>query len=363
MAKSKAEEKAIADSKKKDSIAKIKEDQKIALELLRKRNDSVAKVREQEKIIAESKRKESILKAEAEQEMALELLRKRNDSVIQIREQEKVLEETKRKDSILRAEEEQEKALEKLRKRNEAFAKSNDKKNKEHQEKVVSQSKEAQNKNLIQRRQYDSILKVREQERKQLIDLRRQNDSIASIIDQERRTLEKLRNDNALAQENISSNADFKAEENKRLEMLERIKFRDSCHYQINEYDKFYNITTIRTETYTLSNNLTVELYRQGRKTNVFFNYNGDLGCASYLPNQRSSVKVTLENNQTITFYHSWDIECGTFLFKAILTTAQMNILNNSPIQSISLKGTEDSKEINFIDYKEFFIDKIKCLE
>ena len=141
------------------------------------------------------------------------------------------------------------------------------------------------------------------------------------------------------------------------------MKFRDSCHYQINEYDRFYNITTIRTEAYPLSKNLTVELYKQGRKTNVFFNYTGDLGCASYLPRERSSVKVSLENNQTIVFYHSWDIECGVFLFKSILTSAQMNILKNSPIKSITLKGTEDSKEVNFIDYKEFFIDKLKCID
>ena len=142
------------------------------------------------------------------------------------------------------------------------------------------------------------------------------------------------------------------------------MKYRDSCHYQINEYDKFYNITTIRTEAYSISNNLTVELYKQSRKENVFFNYSGDLGCASYLSNQRSSVKITLENNKVISFYHSWDIECGDiFNFKARLTATQINILKTSPIKSITLKGTEDSKEISFINYKEFFIDKLKCIE
>jgi hypothetical protein len=141
------------------------------------------------------------------------------------------------------------------------------------------------------------------------------------------------------------------------------MKFRDSCHYQINDYDKFYNVTTVRTEAYTLSNNLTVELYRQNRKIDVFFNYDGDLGCASYLPNQRSSVKVTLENNITIAFYHSWDIECGQFLFKARLSNAQMNSLGESPIKSILLRGTEGSKQINYIQYKEFFIDKLKCIQ
>jgi len=240
----------------------------------------------------------------------------------------------------------QEKALEEKRKKNTIF-----------------QTKEEQRKQLIEKRRYDSIVKVREQGTKQLIELKRQNDSIARIIENERKKLEALRKSNAIVQKTDNSISDSK-EENKKEALLERIKFRDSCHYQINEYDRFYNITTIRTEPYTLNKNLTVELYKQGRKTDVFFNLSEDLGCASYLPNQRSSVKITLENNRIINFYHSWDIECGeVFLFKAKLSSAHIDILKNSPIKSIVFHGTQGYKEINFIDYKEFFIDKLKCIE
>ncbi|MGB5417659.1 hypothetical protein, partial [Algibacter sp.] len=268
--------------------------------------------------------KEAKIKVAKERE--LENLRKRNDSVINAKAQQD--------------------ALAKIKNQN-----------------TISETQKEQQKLLIEKRRYDSIVKVREQESKQLMELRRKNDSISRIIDQERKELESIRNNRATAQETINTNSNSEEDKRKKA-LLERMKFRDSCHYQINEYDKFYNITTIRTEPYSLGNNLTVELYKQGRKENVFFNYKGDLGCASYLPNQRSTVKVTLEDNRTIAFYHSWDIECGdTFLFKASLSINQIEILKKSPIKSIIIRGTEGYKEINFIEYKEFFMDKLKCIQ
>lgn len=368
IAKVEDEAKTLEKIRKKDSIAKIEADQKNALALLRKRNDSVVEIRNQEKALAETKRKDSIARIEEEEKKALAVLRKRNDSISKIISQEKALAQTKREDSIINAKAQEKLALEELRKRNTSIAKANIEKNNTvtgNQNADSNQVKIDQSKLSFEKKRYDSIVKVREQERKQLVKLRRQNDSISKIIEEERKALETLRKDNAnvTAQVKNNSSIDSKAENQKRLEMLERLKFRDSCHYQINEFDKFYNITTIRTEAYALSNNLTVELYKQGKKLNVFFNYDGDLGCASYLPNQRSSVKVTLENNQTISFYHSWDIECNAFLFKGRLSSSQIEQLKNAPIKSILIKGTEDSTEINFIDYKEFFIDKLKCIE
>ena len=179
-------------------------------------------------------------------------------------------------------------------------------------------------------------------------------------MEAERKELEALRESAAATKQNSAPSP----EEAKKKALLERMKYRDSCHYQINEYDRFYNITTIRTEEYKLSNKLSVELYKQGRKTNVFFSLNEDLGCASYLPRQRSSVKVTLQNDYVVKFYHSWDIECGeTFLFKAVLTKAHIENLKMSPIKSIELNGTQDSKAITDIEYKTFFRDKLKCIE
>jgi len=360
-----AAKKQLKIQKRNDSITQAKENQKKALEQLKKRNDSVVKVKAQQKIEAERKKNDSLTKVKEDKKKVLKELRKRNDSVAKGKEQQKTEAKRKKNDSLTQVKEDKKKALKELKKRNYSIAKAKaqEKALKEKRKKnTISQTKEEQSNRIIEKRRYDSISKVRELETKQLIELRRQNDSIARIIEKERKELEALRNRTAIAKEANTSNS--KEEENKKATLLERIKYRDSCHYQINEYDRFYNITTIRTEPYTLNKNLTVELYKQGRKTNVFFNLSEDLGCATYLPNQRSSVKITLENNRIVNFYHSWDIECGElFLFKARLSSININILKKSPIKSIVIHGTQGYKEINFIEYKEFFIDKLKCIE
>jgi len=360
-----AAKKQLKIQKRNDSITQAKENQKKALEQLKKRNDSVVKVKAQQKIEAERKKNDSLTKVKEDKKKVLKELRKRNDSVAKGKEQQKTEAKRKKNDSLTQVKEDKKKALKELKKRNYSIAKAKaqEKALEEKRKKnTISQTKEEQSNRIIEKRRYDSIIKVRELETKQLIELRRQNDSIARIIEKERKELEALRNRTTIAKEANTSNS--KEEENKKATLLERIKYRDSCHYQINEYDRFYNITTIRTEPYTLNKNLTVELYKQGRKTDVFFNLSEDLGCATYLPNQRSSVKITLENNRIVNFYHSWDIECDElFLFKARLSSININILKKSPIKSIVIHGTQGYKEINFIEYKEFFIDKLKCIE
>jgi len=362
-----AAKKQLKIQKRNDSITQAKENQKKALEQLKKRNDSVVKIKAQQKIEAERKKNDSLTKVKEDKKKDLKELRKRNDSVAKGKEQQKTEAKRKKNDSLTQVKEDKKKALKELKKRNYSIAKAKaqEKALEEKRKKnTISQNKEEQSNRIIEKRRYDSIIKVRELETKQLIELRRQNDSIARIIEKERKELEALRNRTAIAKEANTSISYSKEEENKKATLLERIKYRDSCHYQINEYDRFYNITTIRTEPYTLNKNLTVELYKQGRKTNVFFNLSEDLGCATYLPNQRSSVKITLENNRIVNFYHSWDIECGElFLFKARLSSININILKKSPIKSIVIHGTQGYKEINFIEYKEFFIDKLKCIE
>ena len=360
-----AAKKQLKIQKRNDSITQAKENQKKALEQLKKRNDSVVKIKAQQKIEAERKKNDSLTKVKEDKKKVLKELRKRNDSVAKGKEQQKTEAKRKKNDSLTQVKEDKKKALKELKKRNYSIAKAKaqEKALEEKRKKnTISQTKEEQSNRIIEKRRYDSIIKVRELETKQLIELRRQNDSIARIIEKERKEQEALRNRTTIAKEANTSNS--KEEENKKATLLERIKYRDSCHYQINEYDRFYNITTIRTEPYTLNKNLTVELYKQGRKTDVFFNLSEDLGCATYLPNQRSSVKITLENNRIVNFYHSWDIECGElFLFKARLSSININILKKSPIKSIVIHGTQGYKEINFIEYKEFFIDKLKCIE
>jgi len=233
------------------------------------------------------------------------------------------------KDSIAKAKEDERKALA-TQKRNDSIAK-------------VAENK---HKALILQKRNDSITKTKEDERKALATQKR-NDSIAKVTENKRKALILQKRNDSIT----------KTKEN------ERNEFRRTCHYEINEYDEFYKEENIRTIPYELNKKLTVELYKQGRRVNVFFNFSEDLGCVSYLPNNRSYVKVKLENNQTISFYHSWDIDCEGFYFKGRLSSSQIISLKKSPIKSIKLKGTKNFKEITNINYKEFFIDKLSCLE
>jgi hypothetical protein len=131
----------------------------------------------------------------------------------------------------------------------------------------------------------------------------------------------------------------------------------------MNEYDAIDRIRIVRTDPYQINDNLTIELFKRGSTINIFFNLKQDLGCASYLPNNRSYVKVNLDNNQTVTFYHSWDMDCGDFRFKGNISRSQMEQLKKASIKSIALHGTKYSSEFINVEYKEFFIDKLKCIE
>ncbi len=344
------ERKALIQRKKLDSIEKAKEAERKAL-IERKRLDSIAKVEDEErKALTQRKKLDSIAKAkEAEQKALIE--RKRLDSIAKVEDEErKALTQRKKLDSIAKAKEAEQKALIE-RKRLDSIAKVKDEERKAliqcKKLDSITKVKEAERKALIERKRLDAIAKVKDEERKALIQRKKLDDSIAKVKEAEQKAL--------IERKHLDSIANIK---NKEIN-----KFKNTCHYQINEYDEFYKEIIIRTEPYEVSENLTVELYQQGHSTNIFFNLLEDLGCASYLSNNRSYVKVQLENNETITFYHSWDIECGDFNFKGRLSKSQIIRLKKSPIKSIKLKGTKSSSDITSIKYKMFFIDKLKCLE
>ena len=150
---------------------------------------------------------------------------------------------------------------------------------------------------------------------------------------------------------------------NKQSTDIDRIELRFTCHYQMNEIDEFYNQRIVKTENYEVNDSLKIELYRIGNKKHVFMNFDGQLGCASYFSHNRSSAKIKLENNVIVTIYHSWNVDCGKFSLKGILTNSSISKLKESPIKSIKLQGTKGFIEIENIKYKEFFMDKLGCLD
>ncbi|WP_345027143.1 hypothetical protein, partial [Flavivirga jejuensis] len=226
---------------------------------------------------------------------------------------------------------------------------------KETEKKIQEQQALARKQALEKERaKQDSIAKVKETERKV--------QELEALVRKQAAEIERIKKDSI----NKIKEAEKGAPETQDLAKEEEaasIKHRNTCSYLINQYDEFRKERSIRTDPYNVHKDLTIELHRQGRSTSIFFNLSENLGCASYLSNNRSHVKVKLENNQIITFYHSWNVDCRDFSFKGKLSSSQMARLKKSPIKSIRLRGTKSFREITDIDYKTFFIDKLKCIE
>lgn len=333
-----AEQKAIEEQRKRDSLI-------VAITKQKAIKDSIAKSLAQQKELEAALEIKRANEAYVAQKRALEEKRIQ-DSIAKVLEIEKAFEAMLVKDSIAKSlakQKELEAALE-LKRANEAYL--------------------AEQKALSDEWIVDSVA-LKALYKKQIKDSLMQN----MII--QKKQYEKRIKDSLIralsAEKNINSDVSavetsLELSEKERLR-LERIKYKDSCSYEINDYDVFYNVHTIRTNKYQLNDVLTVELYRQGHKVNVFFNAEEDLGCVSYFSHNRSSVKLNLENGKNITFYHSWNMECGTFSFKGNLSKSQILALQESPIKEIKLKGTKGSVLISDIVYPEFFIDKLKCIE
>jgi len=155
---------------------------------------------------------------------------------------------------------------------------------------------------------------------------------------------------------------------NKIIQKREKAKLKkqdliDNCHYDRNEIDEFDNIKFMQTEYYFVSPKLLISLSKVGNSKYVYFGLDSDLGCASPYNNDRSYVKVKLENNDILTFYHSGDIDCAEFTLKGKLSNSEILRLKSSPIKTIRLQGTKYyHDEINF-DFDDFFIKKLKCIK
>tara|TARA_R110001592_G_scaffold292350_1_gene561796 strand:+ start:12691 stop:14067 length:1377 start_codon:yes stop_codon:yes gene_type:complete len=339
--KSEAEKSARA-----DSILKVKEDKKRQQEL-----QEIARKRKEE--LNQQRRADSIVKVKEEerrqQEELQEISRKkqeelnqqrRADSIVKVKEEERIQQEKLQEISRKNQEE-----LNQQR-REDSIVKVNAEEAKRQQEELREIARKKQEE-LNERRREDSIVKIKEEEKRQ-----------QELREIARKNQEKLN-------QKTKEDSILKIKENEIIENrnLERIEFRNTCHYAMNEFDIFDKIKIIRTDPYKVAENLTIELYKRGQSKQVFFNLSEDLGCASYLPTNRSYVKVKLENNKVITVYHSWDIDCGNFGFKGNLSNSQIVLLEKSPIKSIWFKGTKNFYEITNVDYKEFFMDTLKCLD
>ena len=268
--------------------------------------------------INKQRKLDSIAKGEKEQQKQIEAIRFANEKYIQLNKQRKL-------DSIAKAEEEQQKKIEAIRIANEKYIQLN------------------------KQRKIDSIAKAEDDLKKQI--------EIQKIAREKQRKQDSL-NEVQLEQQK-KPNSIVKTTEDEQ----EKLNSRSTCHYLINEYDQYYKREVIITDKYFINQNLNIELLREGNTSRIHINLLENLGCTNYVPSSRSSARITLENNEVIILYHSGSLDCNDFSLKAIISASKIDQLKNSPIKSLELRGTKKSVTISDIDYKEFFIDKLKCIE
>ncbi|KJD35466.1 hypothetical protein PW52_10245 [Tamlana sedimentorum] len=364
-----------------DSISKLKTEEirlaKIRLENLKhqRQQDSIAKVKAEiakaEKLkleqLKQKRIQDSIAKAKAE-EARLEKIRLENlkyqrqqDSIAKVKAEiakaEKLkLEQLKQKriqDSITKAKAE-EARLEKIRLENLKYQRQQDSIAKAQAE--IAKAEKLKLEQLKQKRIQDSIAKAKANAQDDAIDRAKQIEKRKQLIAE---AAEKQRLETIEKQRIADSITKARSTET----MSQDQAYRNTCHYYINEYDSFNHQQLIITEKYFISEQLNIELLREGSTTKIHFNFSENLGCVDYVPSRRSSVRVILENGQGLTFYHSGSLDCNLFSLKANLPESYLNLLKQSPIKSINLKASKGAVLITDINYKDFFIEKLKCIE
>ncbi|WP_431159088.1 hypothetical protein [Winogradskyella poriferorum] len=219
----------------------------------------------------------------------------------------------------------------------------------------------------------DKILNAQAEEEKQKKEREQKRlDSIAKRKEMLKKR-EKFRQDSIKEQKKKEIKEKIRARKLKdSIAEVERIKERRSrCHYTQNEVDKFTNKIRKVTEYYEiaehsvyLENSVDIRLARNGNYKFIYFYIPEGLGCASPYNKNDSYVIVRLKNNVKVKFYHEDDIDCSSdaFMLVSSLTTAHINKLKSSPIEAIRFLGSESYYDVENINYENFFIDKLSCL-
>ncbi len=155
------------------------------------------------------------------------------------------------------------------------------------------------------------------------------------------------------------------AEKEKEKEKLEQQEIENkTCDYEKNEKDPFDNIFKKYTIFYEVAGySLRFQLRKYNSEFYLVAKSYLDLGCSSPYANDRSYMKIKLLNDKVLTFYHRGDIDCSGFRIFARITNNEIHSLKQSPIKSVRLSGTDYYNDIENVDFKNFFIDKLKCIE
>jgi len=181
-------------------------------------------------------------------------------------------------------------------------------------------------------------------------DFRVQDNKLEGLVNELKKTKEK--------EVEIKIAKEKEAELKVKEEKIENLK--NDCNYYTNEVDIFDKVRIIRTSPKEIADYLRVGFYAKGNRKEVVFHAIG-LGCTSSYENNRSWVKVMLENNDVVTFYHSGQLDCGSFELWGNISNSEIIRLKKSPIKAIKLEGTKYNQTITDFHWPTFFIDQLKC--
>jgi hypothetical protein len=146
----------------------------------------------------------------------------------------------------------------------------------------------------------------------------------------------------------------------------------EKCDYKTFQRDEFDGIFIKETNYKGVATKngedfyLAIKMKKSGSVRVVYFSLDDELGCVSPYKTSRSYVKVKLENDKIITFYHKDDIDCGNdFTLIGTMTDSEFKTLKKYKIKSIRLMGTKYYEDLtkDMIYNPTYFIDNIDCVE
>lgn len=141
----------------------------------------------------------------------------------------------------------------------------------------------------------------------------------------------------------------------------------NTCQYKVNKISTVLKVRVLKTDRILLAKEKTSRLYfslnRTGNKKYVVFSLDKDLGCMSSQSNNRSFVKMQLENGAIVKFGHFGDEKCEDFTLYGRLTKNDIQKLKRSKIKSIMLSGTKGHQDIYNIENNEAFIKSLSCID
>ena len=143
---------------------------------------------------------------------------------------------------------------------------------------------------------------------------------------------------------------------------------RSTCHIDTDKVDEIDGIEKKITSNYSLTepsfreSSLNVTIMKLGESKYLKISTNKEMGCVIPYSNNRSKVVFKLKNGINVNFFHSGKENCSNYALIGKLTESDIKKLKSSPIKMVRMYDIEHYIDIYTILYKDFFIEKIDCV-